>query len=149
MLEGIEMEAPVKEELVVNIQRRLTPQPVKIRADVELSCFGYEGVNAVKDAMRAAESVSTDEIPIKVKLIAAPLYVLLTTALDKQQGITGLENAITQMETVMQEKKGHVLVKMKPKAVSETDDKELADLMARVEKENMEVSGDDDAESDE
>lgn len=143
------MEAPVKEELVVNIQRRLTPQPVKIRADVELSCFGYEGVNAVKDAMRAAESVSTDEIPIKVKLIAAPLYVLLTTALDKQQGITGLENAITQMETVMQEKKGHVLVKMKPKAVSETDDKELADLMARVEKENMEVSGDDDAESDE
>lgn len=34
----------------------------------------------------------------------------------------------------------------KPRAVSETDDLELAALMARVEKENAEVSGDEDTD---
>ncbi|CAD6926262.1 unnamed protein product, partial [Tilletia caries] len=33
-----------------------------------------------------------------------------------------------------------------PKAVSEVEDQELAQLMARVEKENAEVEGDDDSE---
>ncbi len=27
-----------------NIKRRMTPQPLKIRADVELTCFKYDGV---------------------------------------------------------------------------------------------------------
>lgn len=144
MFEGLEATPDIVEELLTNIRRRLTPQPVKIRADVELTCFAYEGVSAVKAAMRAAEKESTSEVPVKVKLIAAPLYVLITTALDKQLGIEKLERAIMNMEDVMKEKRGSVVVKMKPKAVSESDDKELADLMARVERENAEVSGDED-----
>ena len=27
-----------------NVKRRMTPQPLKIRADVELTCFSYDGV---------------------------------------------------------------------------------------------------------
>ena len=34
-----------------------------------------------------------------------------------------------------------------PRAVSETDDIELEELMARVEKENLEVSGDEDTDA--
>ncbi len=36
-------------------------------------------------AMRAAESESTDECPVKMKLVAPPLYVLNTVTLDKDQ----------------------------------------------------------------
>ena len=35
---------PVKEAIVKNIKRRMTPQPLKIRADVELTCYSYDGV---------------------------------------------------------------------------------------------------------
>ena len=38
---------------------------------------------------------------------------------------------------------------MKPKTVSAVEDEELAQLMARVEKENTEVQGDDDSEEEE
>ena len=31
-----------------NVRRRMTPQPVKIRADVELTCFAYDGVLALQ-----------------------------------------------------------------------------------------------------
>jgi hypothetical protein len=45
----------VQEALMKNIKRRMTPQPLKIRADVELTCFAYDGVERIRDAMRAAQ----------------------------------------------------------------------------------------------
>ena len=33
----------VKDAMVKDIRRRMTPQPLKIRADVELTCFAYDG----------------------------------------------------------------------------------------------------------
>lgn len=47
---------------------------MKIRADIEVACYGYEGIDAVKTALRAGLAVSTEELPIKINLIAPPLY---------------------------------------------------------------------------
>jgi translation initiation factor 2 subunit 1 len=38
----------IKETLVQNIRRRMTPQPLKIRADVEMKCFQFDGVLHIK-----------------------------------------------------------------------------------------------------
>lgn len=65
----------------------MTPQPLKIRADVELTCFAYDGVERIRDAMRAAEAASTEECPVRMKLVAPPLYVLTTQTLDKNKGV--------------------------------------------------------------
>ena len=43
--------------------------------------------------MRSAESHSTEDCPVKMKLIAPPLYVLTTQTLDKQQGVEVLNQA--------------------------------------------------------
>lgn len=63
-----------KEVLLNNIRRKLTSQTVKIRADVECACYEYEGIDAVKAALKAGLDVSTEELPIKINLIAPPLY---------------------------------------------------------------------------
>lgn len=42
------MTEPVKDALVKNIRRRMTPQPLKIRADIELKCFQFDGVLHIK-----------------------------------------------------------------------------------------------------
>ena len=34
--------------------------------DIQVSCYAYEGVDAVKNALRAGLSLSTEEMPIKV-----------------------------------------------------------------------------------
>ena len=39
-----ELTPELREHLVRNVRRRMTPQPLKIRADVELTCFAYDGV---------------------------------------------------------------------------------------------------------
>ncbi len=137
-------------ELQSYISKRLTPQPTKVRADVEVTCFGYEGIDAVKNALRAAEAKNTPEAQVKVKLVSPPLYVLTSQCLEKNAGITTHEAAIKEIEGNIQAAGGGCIVKMAPKAVTENDDEELRQLMEKREKENMEVSGDESqSESDE
>jgi len=113
----------LKDALVNNIRRRMTPQPMKIRADIEMKCFQFDGVLHIKvliifvclfcfflyildkkghpfsscyvsfvmcyyhlvlqEAMRKAEAAGNDDCPVKIKLVAPPLYVLTTQTLDK------------------------------------------------------------------
>lgn len=60
--------------LLNNIKGKLSSQPVKIRSDIEVACYGYEGIDAVKTALRAGLALSTEELPIKINLIAPPQY---------------------------------------------------------------------------
>ncbi|TNY19235.1 eukaryotic translation initiation factor 2 subunit alpha [Rhodotorula diobovata] len=144
---GLDIPEDVFGELRTNIAKRLTPQPVKVRADVEVTNFAYNGILTIQEALAAGESLSTDEIPIKIRLVAPPLYVLVSNTTDKQGAVERLELAIEKIgDVIRREEGGHLNVKMKPKAVSETDDLELAALMDRVARENKEVSGDEDSD---
>ncbi|CZS91948.1 eukaryotic translation initiation factor 2 subunit alpha [Rhynchosporium agropyri] len=140
----------VAEELKSYIGKRLTPQPTRVRSDVEVTCFGYEGIDAVKTALRTAEARNTPDNQVKVKLVSPPLYVLTSTCLEKAVGIQTLEAAIVDIRKNIEAAGGSCIVKMEPKAVTENDDAELAALMEKRERENAEVSGDESqSESDE
>ena len=132
----------VKDELQSYIGKRLAPQPIKVRADVEVTCFGYDGIDAIKDALTQAEAGNTPENQVKVRLVSPPLYVLTSTCLDKNLGIKQLEEAIVEVRNSIQRSGGKLDVKMEPKAVTESDDAELQALMEKRERENAEVSGD-------
>lgn len=149
VFEGLEMPPKVYDELIANIRRRMTPAPVKLRADIEVTCFAYEGIDAIQKALMAGEAESTREVPIKIRLVAPPLYVITANTLEKNHGIHKLEEAIKVMQQAIEKSQGNVVVKMKPRAVSASDERELAELMERVEKENAEVSGDEDEDDDE
>uniref|UniRef100_A0A1Y1KRS3 Eukaryotic translation initiation factor 2 subunit 1 n=1 Tax=Photinus pyralis TaxID=7054 RepID=A0A1Y1KRS3_PHOPY len=138
---------PVEDELKLYISKRLTPQRTKVRADIEVTCFGYEGIDAVKTALRTAEAKNDSEdantdTQVKVKLVSPPLYVLTSTSFDKQQGIALLQEAIESIRKSIEAAGGNLTVKMDPKAVTESDDAELQALMEKRERENAEVSGD-------
>ncbi|KAI1446824.1 translation initiation factor 2, alpha subunit [Annulohypoxylon stygium] len=132
----------VAEELKSYIGKRLTPQPTKVRADIEVTCFEYDGIDAVKAALRTAEAQNTAEIQVKVRLVSPPLYVLTSTCLDKNIGIQRLEEAIVDIRNSISSAGGQLVVKMEPKAVTDSDDAELQALMEKRERENAEVSGD-------
>eukprot|EP00898_Chlorokybus_atmophyticus_P002531 jgi/Chlat1/3279/Chrsp22S03533 len=140
---------PVKDAIVLNIRRRMTPQPLKIRAEIELTCFHYDGVLHIKSAMAAGEQVGTEECNVKIKLVAPPLYVLTTNTLDKDVGITVLNEAIEAIKVVIEKHKGKLLVKDAPRAVSERDDRLLAEKLEKLDLANREVDGDLDSEEEE
>lgn len=140
----LKIEEETLNELKHTIARRLTPKPVKVRADIEVRCFAYQGIEAIRKALKAGEACSTEDVPIKVRLVAPPLYTMSTTSTDKTAAIDTMEKAVKAIEDTIQEEKGEIIVKMAPKVVSETDDAELKALMEQIEKANMDVAADDD-----
>jgi translation initiation factor 2 subunit 1 len=132
----------LKDELKTYILRRLAPQPIKIRSDIEVSCFTYEGIDAIRDALFAGMALGTEQNPIKIKLIAPPIYVLSTTTLEKEVGIGLLNQSIEIIKEKITAKGGKIDVKMAPKAVSVKEETELQDMMERLALENEEVDGD-------
>jgi translation initiation factor 2 subunit 1 len=132
------------DNLLKNIGRRLMPQAVKVRADIELSCFTYEGIDAIKAALKAGEACGSNDVNVKIKLVAPPLYVMMATTMDKQEGIDLLTKACTAIGDTIKGKNGHLNIVSAPRAVTERDDKQLASLMETLEKQNQQVAGDDD-----
>jgi translation initiation factor 2 alpha subunit (eIF-2alpha) len=62
-----EIDQKVRSTLLEEIRKKLTPKPLKIRSDIEVSCFAYEGIEAVKKALMAGKQCSTEDMPIKVR----------------------------------------------------------------------------------
>lgn len=139
----------VKDALVKDIRRRMTPQPLKIRADVELTCFGFDGVLHIQDAMRAAAKASTEDCKVKVSLVASPLYVITTQTLDKDYGIKVVDAAVEAASASIQGNGGKIVVKEGARAVSERDDRLLAEKMEKLQKAQDEEDEEDSGSEDE
>mmetsp|Transcript_21530 Transcript_21530/g.40200 ORF Transcript_21530/g.40200 Transcript_21530/m.40200 type:complete len:342 (-) Transcript_21530:767-1792(-) len=146
---GLDADPAIQAQLMTVIRRKLTPQPIKFRADVEVICYNYEGIDAIRDALVEGEKVEEGGIPIKIKLIAPPKYVLLATATDKAAGLEAVNNAIERIRKVITERKGNLNVAVAAHLTSSEEENALRTLMERMELENQEADGDgDDSESD-
>ncbi|CAG0922376.1 unnamed protein product [Notodromas monacha] len=152
LLDECGLNEEIKKILLENIQQKLTSQAVKIRSDIEVTCFSYGGIDAIKEALRAGLACSTKDISIKIQLIAAPLFgivvVMTTSTPDRQNGIDVLTKAIEEISKAIKERGGNFTLQLPPKVVTDIDDADLAKQMEKAERENMEIAGDDDADSD-
>ena len=142
IFEGLDVSEDIKVAIDSYVKRKLAPQPVKIRSDIEVTCFTYDGIDAIKEALLSGENVGTVDAPIKIKLIAPPMYVMTSMTLDKDIGIETLNKAIETITTVIQSKGGSIDVKMAPKAVTLREETELQAMLDRLALEQEEVDGD-------
>ena len=146
ILAPFNLEPALEDRLIRDIKQRLKPNPHKVRADVEMKCYTFAGVDAIRAAMRAAEACSTETCPVQMKLIAAPLYVLTTLTHEKKEGIEVLTAAVEAARKTISGEQfgGELILKDKARVVSAEDEKLLAEKMAELELANLEVDGDDD-----
>jgi len=134
VLAGLDVSEDIVRALRTNIKRRLTPLPVRARADIEVTCFGYEGVDAIRRALKKGEATSIPEAPIKVKLVAPPLYVVVTTAPNKDTAFKVLNLAIDAVKEEITKASGNLVVKAEARTIHERE--ELQSMMERMAKES-------------
>lgn len=122
--EIFEVPDEVKGELLENIQRRLAPTVCKLRADVELTCYAYQGINAIKAALKEADELDSKEFPLDIKLVAPPLYAITTQTMDKDGGVKKINQVIKRIQEVILEPRygGNCKVTEAPRIVSGRDD---------------------------
>ena len=83
ILDNLKVDENTKEELMKILKEKLVPQPVKIRADFKLTCYTFEGIEAIKEALLNGEKKGTEKIPIKFTIIGSPLYECSLSTINK------------------------------------------------------------------
>ncbi|KAK7100221.1 eukaryotic translation initiation factor 2 subunit 1-like [Littorina saxatilis] len=144
VLDECDIDEKTKEVLLENICRKLKPQSVKIRADIEVACTKYEGVDAVKRALKKGLELTTEVMPIKINLIAPPLYVVTTQTMERTEGLEILNKAVDAIKADITAAGGHFQIQEAARVVSDIDEIELEKQLAKLEEENREVAGDSD-----
>ncbi|KRX61754.1 Eukaryotic translation initiation factor 2 subunit 1 [Trichinella sp. T9] len=146
VLDECDIDDATKEKILENIRKRLTPQAVRIRADVEVSCFGYDGIDAVKAALSEGLKCSTEEMPIKINLIAPPLYVVTTSTFERTEGLAAVNATLERIRESIESNNGRFRIILAPKVVTDWDEEDIKRKLELLELESAEVPGDDDDE---
>ena len=144
ILDECDIDDETRGVLIGNIRRRLTPQTSKIRSDIEVACYSYEGVDAVKAALKSGLALTTEDMPIKINLIAPPLYVVTTQTLEKKDGLDKIHSVVDTIKKTIEGYKGVFNIKMAPKVVTDREEAELSQQLKDLEEAMRERSGDDD-----
>jgi len=139
----------IKEDIELNLRRRLIQQTVRLRAKVEVSCSEYEGIDAVKEALLEGMKASKEDCEVKINLVAHPLFVLTCTCREKALGMSTLDSAMELVEKAIGERKGEFAIKAKPEIMGQDEKAEdvSSDEEASGEEEDQEGMGELDEEA--
>mmetsp|Transcript_9030 Transcript_9030/g.25303 ORF Transcript_9030/g.25303 Transcript_9030/m.25303 type:complete len:294 (-) Transcript_9030:63-944(-) len=118
VLDSVELTDTQKNELIKVVKHRLSVRPMKIQTDVEVTCFTYEGIEAIKPALQAAVDVGNDqEDPFRVQLFKTPVYLMFVTTPDKEHGMKTLNKMIAACKETIESKGGKLSIAEEPRVI--------------------------------
>ena len=129
-----------KKALIEILNKKMIPQPVKIRADFKLTCFTYEGIYAIKYALYEGEKLSTQEIPLKLKIIGAPVYEISTITIKQNEGLALVNKALKAVENAIRSKEGNFLLDNQPKIYGDNAGKEIEEQIKKLKDKDEEAN---------
>ena len=121
IFENVKISDEIKEELIKILKVRLVPQPVKIRSDFKLTCYTFEGVDAIKESLLNGEKKGTEAIPIKFRVIGSPLYECSVSTINKKEGIEVMNAAIQEVKKTIEAKGGNFLLETNPQVIGDNE----------------------------
>jgi translation initiation factor 2 subunit 1 len=139
----LNLDPKVKEKFEVELKKKFTPQPVKIKAIFELRSYDKEGIEQIKKALLKGQEESSEEIPLKINLIAPPLYIVQTTTLNKDKGILVVQNCLNKIKEDILSRNGKFEEK---EFIKNADEKEqdIEKLYELNKKDDVDGDGDED-----
>jgi len=108
------------QDLIYNIKKRLQSKVSKIRTIIDVTCFQYEGIDAIKKALKCVYDVCPD---ISVSLII-PSFSLTLSTIDKEKGIQLINQACDAISKKIKEFGGDMTIREYPKDIAEESHKE-------------------------
>eukprot|EP00668_Euglena_longa_P038240 GGOE01049234.1.p1 GENE.GGOE01049234.1~~GGOE01049234.1.p1 ORF type:complete len:333 (-),score=139.80 GGOE01049234.1:250-1212(-) len=150
VLGSLGLEDDIKEKLITTIQHRHKAQPFRVRADVEVTCYKYEGIDAIRKALKAGEkAVEGNQCALTIRLLAAPAYVIVANSIDKDEGLKLARTAIDAVKASIVEQGGTLKVTKEPAILSTEDELKHHMEDEEEEEEDEEEEDEEDEEGDE
>jgi len=115
VLDEFGIESDVKQLLLKDISHHFNRKQIKVQATVEVTCFAYEGIDAIIPSLLAGRKIGTDKgTEVKITLISTPVYSLTTSARDTASGVALLQASIQAITEEITKRKGNCKVAMEP-----------------------------------
>jgi translation initiation factor 2 subunit 1 len=130
----LDIDENTRKELMEILKIRMVPKPVKIRADFKLTCYKFEGIDAIKAALLEGEKISTQDIPIKFRVLGSPIYECTTETINKAEGIKLMGQALKIVENSIRLREGHFLLQTKPTVLGDSAEKGIQEQMIQMQK---------------
>jgi translation initiation factor 2 subunit 1 len=99
ILEKYNISEDVKTTLISIIKQKMSPKPASIFARLDATCFGPTGVFGLKEAFQKGLDCSTEQIPLRIRVVGPPVYVITTTCAVPSQGLAVVKAAIEAINT--------------------------------------------------
>ncbi|KAA0150536.1 hypothetical protein FNF27_03984 [Cafeteria roenbergensis] len=122
LLDGYDLTEPEKASLLDQLARKSKAVATKVRTDVQVTCFGYEGVVAIREALGKAHDESTEEFPMSITNVAPPVYAITTVTADVDGGIEALNRATEAARAAVVKYGGNLVVISKPSTATVEED---------------------------
>lgn len=114
-------------EIESGLRRRLIEPTLRLRAKVEITYSGFEGIDTIKEALQRGLEASQDGCQVEIRLIASPLFSLSCKCRDQDVGVKILEDSISRMKESIDLKGGHCRLRLPPMLVGHEDEYEPSD----------------------
>merc|ERR1712039_1130546 len=95
---------------------------LRLQAKCDVSCSEYEGIDAVKAALKEGFKASQSECEVSIKLVAHPTFILTCMTRDKAIGVEVLTKAMEFIKTAIIEAGGEFKTISLPEIKKADDD---------------------------
>ena len=121
ILEGLNIKNEIKEELIKILKNKIVIKPVQIKSQFNLTCFTFNGIDDIKEALFFGQKRRTEDIFFKFYIISSPIYECSVETLNKRKGIEVMNEALKDVKNKIEEKGGNFELIQEPHV---TDEKE-------------------------
>eukprot|EP01120_Amphizonella_sp_Union-15-10_P010481 TRINITY_DN419_c0_g2_i1.p1 TRINITY_DN419_c0_g2~~TRINITY_DN419_c0_g2_i1.p1 ORF type:complete len:374 (+),score=94.02 TRINITY_DN419_c0_g2_i1:154-1122(+) len=109
ILDELEIEEELKSELKNMISKRLEVHPVKIVAEISVTCYSEEGIDHIKKSLKAGIADN-----VKIQHRASPLYWVFTVTADEDRGRELVLKSIELIKEELEKGKGKLAITEQP-----------------------------------
>ena len=141
-LNTLDISESLKTALINELQKLKQPSS-KLIAKFEITCFSYEGIDAIKEALYLGLSLQTPEASLQIKLVSSPLYAMICTTNISYEGLAIMQKALDLIDECIKGYKGTLKVIEAPKIMTLTEE---ADTLIKLQE--SKVKDDESDESD-
>jgi len=119
---GMEVDPKLKEDLIAIVKKRMAVHPVKIGADIQITCYSDEGIDEIKKALRRGLEEGK-EAEVKIQLISSPSYSIWLITIDDKYGEKVISRVINVIKETITQSGGSLTVTKEPRIVGKNENK--------------------------
>ena len=132
----IQEEDEIKQLFQDCIVRRLRSTMTKYSAVIELTCYEYNGVDIIKEAMRAGAGETRGDMSATIRLIAPPNYLVTASSFDPQEAEQFVKHVYEVMKDTIERGGGNAILRYTSN--EDAEDVHKRELANQLKKENAE-----------